>query len=249
MSWFYVDDGTQTGPVSDDELSVLISDLKITKDTLIWREGMSDWVPYGNLDTLGSNASVVISTANCHRCGNEVPTEDAFEIVGKFICADCKPAHLQEYWEDGKYNRTDAETTRLEYLRRESSIRSFGTFSCIVGVLAFFINFKLTGTIFILLGLGMRSLHKWARIPTLVLAGIGLLSWPIGTLLNAYILYLLLSPKGEFVFSDEYHKIILDSPNIRSRTSNFLKFVYVLLLALVALFCVILFFFSSYSSR
>jgi hypothetical protein len=52
-----------------------------------------------------------------------------------------------------------------------------------------------------------------------VLSEVGLLGFPIGTLINGYILYLLLSKKGRKVFSDEYRQIVSLTPHIKYRTS------------------------------
>ena len=67
--------------------------------------------------------------------------------------------------------------------------------------------------------IGLRQLRSWARIVSGVLSGIGLLGFPLGTLLNGYILYLLFSKKGTMVFSDEYKRVIELTPGIKYRTS------------------------------
>ena len=43
--WFYGKDGTQHGPVSDQEIGGLIQSGQIDGTTIIWREGMADWLP------------------------------------------------------------------------------------------------------------------------------------------------------------------------------------------------------------
>ena len=43
--WFYAKDNAQHGPASDLEIRSLISTGQINQDTVIWREGMSDWLP------------------------------------------------------------------------------------------------------------------------------------------------------------------------------------------------------------
>lgn len=43
--WFYGKDNAQHGPVSDLEIRNLISTGQITQETIIWREGMTDWLP------------------------------------------------------------------------------------------------------------------------------------------------------------------------------------------------------------
>jgi hypothetical protein len=67
--------------------------------------------------------------------------------------------------------------------------------------------------------LGLRKLTPWTRIGGSVIAFFGLLGFPLGTLISAYILWLLLSRKGEVVFSAEYQKVIRSTPHIRYRTS------------------------------
>ena len=70
-----------------------------------------------------------------------------------------------------------------------------------------------------LAGWGVRKLRSWARALGSLLSGIGLLSFPVGTLINGYILYLLLSRKGRTVFSPAYQDVIAATPHIRYRTS------------------------------
>jgi hypothetical protein len=46
MKWYYVDQGQQAGPVDDAQLEQLRSNGKIQLDTLVWQEGMANWMPY-----------------------------------------------------------------------------------------------------------------------------------------------------------------------------------------------------------
>lgn len=59
-----------------------------------------------------------------------------------------------------------------------------------------------------------------------MIAGISLIGFPVGTLIGAYILYLLLGANGKVVFSPEYQAVIAQTPQIRYRTS---KVVWILL--------------------
>lgn len=45
MSWYYADSGRQTGPIDDASLDALIRQGAIRGDTLVWKEGMSNWQP------------------------------------------------------------------------------------------------------------------------------------------------------------------------------------------------------------
>ena len=44
--WYYAVEGTSNGPVSEAELQELVAVGTIRSDTLVWQEGMEDWLPY-----------------------------------------------------------------------------------------------------------------------------------------------------------------------------------------------------------
>ena len=68
-------------------------------------------------------------------------------------------------------------------------------------------------------GRGLRKLQPWVRIPTVLLSILGLLGFPIGTLINGYIIWLILSKKGRLVLSPEYAAIVEATPQVKYRTS------------------------------
>jgi hypothetical protein len=82
-------------------------------------------------------------------------------------------------------------------------------------------------------GWGVRGLRRWGRVLGCVLSAIGLLGFPIGTLINAYILYLLLSKKGRTIFAPEYQEVVAATPDVKYRTSIVVWIVLALLVALV----------------
>jgi hypothetical protein len=101
------------------------------------------------------------------------------------------------------------------------------------------------------LGIGLIRLRTWARWIVAVLTGLNLvaslfyvavlaLARPhpvffviagITLLIPAYILYLLVSPKGTVVFSPEYRRIIEQTPHIKYKTSCLVKGLLILILA------------------
>lgn len=87
----------------------------------------------------------------------------------------------------------------------------------------------------IIVAIGIRKLKPWARIATAVLSGIGLLGFPLGTIISAYFMYLVLSKKGQYVFSPEYQSVIAATPQIRYRTSIVVWILLGLLVALLIL--------------
>ncbi len=45
MNWYYAAGGQQQGPIDDAQLDALIQSGTVTPDTLVWREGMANWLP------------------------------------------------------------------------------------------------------------------------------------------------------------------------------------------------------------
>lgn len=84
-------------------------------------------------------------------------------------------------------------------------------------------------------GRGLRALNPRVRIPVTILAVIGLLAFPIGTLINGYLLYLVHSAKGKMVFSEEYRGICERTPDVKYRTSIIVWIFVALLVGLIVL--------------
>jgi hypothetical protein len=136
-----------------------------------------------------------------------------------------------------------ADAIRRAHISHEASIRSIGTlyylgaFFMIAGTLtAFFVEsssrprlstgpvvilvfFGLLATGLFVLGRGLRALKPWVRVPTSILAVLGLAGFPLGTLLNIYILWLIHSQKGKLILSPEYAAIVEATPDIKYRTT------------------------------
>lgn len=137
----------------------------------------------------------------------------------------------------------NAEITRKENINHEAAIRSIGILyyvatiglvvAAVAQVLVLFADNKSAGIEWLLLagffgvmaaiyywiGSGLRTLRSNVRIVAGIFAALGLLSFPVGTLINGYILYLLFSAKGKTVFSEEYQAVIDATPHIKYKTS------------------------------
>jgi hypothetical protein len=148
-------------------------------------------------------------------------------------------------------NNTPLEI-RNAHIKHEASIQSIGLLYylsavlCIFAALATFLGKHEDGFVgwliaALLLALGFcyyklggwfRALNRKAKTPGTILACFGLLGFPIGTLISAYILYLIQSKKGEMVFSDYYKEVVEATPEVKYRTSK----VVLVLLVILALF-------------
>lgn len=99
MPWHYVEAGAQKGPLEDDKFIELVTGGIIRAETLVWREGMKDWQPYGIVSGARAPgaAPVIVAPgqAACGECGRVVPEAETVEIGGRRICASCKPAVVQ----------------------------------------------------------------------------------------------------------------------------------------------------------
>ena len=244
MDWYYTIGAEQKGPVGEDEFQRLAQQGVITSDTLVWREGLAGWERHGGNTPPALPGGATPGTAVCAACGRRVPASEIFSLGEAQYCAACKPQILQRIKDGKPLVSAAAEATRNTYLAHEASVKSVGVLYYIGGAVLFFIGINMlfggfaelnggrpeifVGGGFLLLvlsvaqfwvGTGLRRLRPWARVPAGILSGLGLLGFPIGTIINGYILYLICSKKSTMVFSEEYQAIIKQTPHIKYRTS------------------------------
>lgn len=109
MNWYYSEDGKQAGPLSQADFEALVQSGRIQPDTLVWREGMPNWLPYQQVAGLGAPvppASLVTGEAIgeggnviCDECGNPFPPDHVVRYGTVNVCANCKPLFLQKMQE------------------------------------------------------------------------------------------------------------------------------------------------------
>ncbi len=59
MKWYYVDRGEKRGPCEISQLRRFITSGSLRRDTLIWREGMADWIQASTIPELAKEFSTV----------------------------------------------------------------------------------------------------------------------------------------------------------------------------------------------
>lgn len=133
-------------------------------------------------------------------------------------------------------NLISAREIRLKHLTHEVSIQAIGALyllgaivSLVSAVMAVIQGQDQAGRVIVpvlllafgaaqlWIGLKLRRLDVTAKIPATVLACVGLLAFPLGTLINAYVLYLLYSAKGRVVFGPDYQAVRAATPEIKYR--------------------------------
>lgn len=98
MEWYFIQDGEQVGPFTDEEFAQHVSDGTITADTLVWNETMDDWCRQDELSASPPSQPDEAQPRNgvCGECGNTFPNDDMIVIAGVSVCAACKPIALQK---------------------------------------------------------------------------------------------------------------------------------------------------------
>lgn len=237
MSWYYAQGKERLGPVEDGEFQRLLEQGVITDETLIWRDGLPGWQP--------RKVVAIPGIVTCTACRRSVAEADSFLLQEKPYCGTCKPQILQRIQEGKPLPVSNAEETRRKYLSHEASVKSVGLLYYLGGTALFIMGvlilvgftsrtfraseggvsvglaafYLILSVVQIFTATGLRKLSGWARIPAGILSGLGLLAFPIGTIINGYVLYLLFSEKGSMVFSAEYQEIVAATPHIKYKTS------------------------------
>jgi hypothetical protein len=234
MNWYYVSGNEQKGPVEQADFDRLVQSGDISGSTLVWREGMTDWKSYSEINTGAVPLpSIASQGVICSVCQQSFPLEQTIRLDNSFVCAACKPIALQRMREGVSSNA--AEQIRKDHIKHEASVKSVGFLYFLAA--AFLILAGVGGLISgegpnMVVGLVFAGL---GILPTAVLSGIGLIGFPLGTIINGYILYLVLCQKGRTVFSDEYKRVIEQTPHIKYKTSIIVWIFLGLLLLLIGL--------------
>ncbi len=130
MSWFYIANTEQKGPVTDDELAVLVETGVVTAETQVWREGFAEWKLYGDVATASAVApagglTLGLAGGTCSECGQSFAHEDLVKIGGRAVCGACKPTMVQQI-KEGVSDDTAAEEMRRTYFRHELAVWTVG---------------------------------------------------------------------------------------------------------------------------
>ena len=102
MDWYYADGKRKVGPISKEELKLMVKSKKINMATLVWRQGMKDWEELGKIaKQKESSAQQLQKTAAagqavCSECGRTFPEEEMISFENAKVCAGCKPVFIQK---------------------------------------------------------------------------------------------------------------------------------------------------------
>jgi len=94
MEWYYTEAGERQGPLGDEEFDSLVRSGRVTLSTLVWREGMADWLPLEAARSIPPTAPVSGQT-RCVECQELCVDDNVITIDGQTVCSGCKPVVLQ----------------------------------------------------------------------------------------------------------------------------------------------------------
>lgn len=72
MQWYYSKNGSQIGPVEEDDLRAKLGSGEISPSDLVWRDGMTDWLPAGKVPELGGAPAGPVAIPRANRGGTPV---------------------------------------------------------------------------------------------------------------------------------------------------------------------------------
>jgi len=97
MQWYYAEEGKSVGPMTEEQLKGLAADGTISQDTLVWRNGMAEWLPYNGVMGVEVAAPATAQGEGvCCECGVRLALSEMIEYQGSRVCAKCKPAFFQK---------------------------------------------------------------------------------------------------------------------------------------------------------
>ncbi|MBG85967.1 MAG: hypothetical protein CMO80_03580 [Verrucomicrobiales bacterium] len=248
MKWFYAIGDEKKGPVDEAGFQELIDEGVVKEQTLVWHKGLPDWLPYSEAKNFSVPKPAPIVPAiptkeSCTTCGKPLDPSALVSLDGRRICPSCHQAEFHGV-QDGSIDMEAMETIRREHLSREVSLKSlgwvliaFGIFFAL-GVLdnlgkgqtggAIALTLLSAGSIYS--GMRLRWLDRRAMIPIGIMCGIFALGVPVGTIIAAWIAYMVFSKKSRFVLSKECAGIRVITPHVKYETGPIYKVAMVLVI-------------------
>jgi len=113
VDWYYAVGGERFGPFDQEAFDQLVAQGRITGVTLVWRDGLDDWVQYQLLagPTPVDSGDVPPVLVQCSQCRRQATSDDMVQYQGHWVCAECKDVFYQRVRE-GSFSSQDPAGTR-----------------------------------------------------------------------------------------------------------------------------------------
>lgn len=110
MNWYHSDGVNRFGPISEAELIAARQGGVIHDETLVWREGLTNWITYreafaapaapqGSPIVPPQIDPAALGLERCCECAKTFPSAEMIRHGQLFVCANCKPVFLQKLTE------------------------------------------------------------------------------------------------------------------------------------------------------
>jgi len=136
MSWYYADNNERLGPIEDAAFDALVASSAVRPETLVWREGMTNWLPLSASGYRQSDASLnpgvtpapagagvgeparqpAVEMGMCSESGRILPRSELVEIDGKLVSVEYKNVVLQRIREGVGASGSDPEALAQKIL-------------------------------------------------------------------------------------------------------------------------------------
>ncbi len=103
MAWYYAEGSQRIGPLTDEQFQAAVAQGKVGGATLVWRDGMKDWVAFGTTGFSPGAPTSPLQTGSvtCAECGRSFPADEVIAYAGKHVCGGCKTVFFQRIKESG----------------------------------------------------------------------------------------------------------------------------------------------------
>lgn len=158
MEWYYEINGQQEGPVSEAVMQSLLSQAKINRNTLVWSEGMTDWLPLSGTSLASSTPSVSLYSDSsaafqssppsagepppgkmrCAESGEFFDAIDMIQVGDAWVGLPYRDRYLQKLREGGgtyTYGQGGQGTTPNEAIRRKAKESITGNTGKAIGII------------------------------------------------------------------------------------------------------------------
>src|SRR5512144_2955718 len=104
MLWYYAIGSQKVGPVTEQEVEMLVQNGTITSSTSVWNDLTGKWVPYGEIKagmpdggrTPRQTGASTAAESVCAECGRTFLIDNMVRYGQQTVCATCKPAFFQK---------------------------------------------------------------------------------------------------------------------------------------------------------
>jgi len=118
--WYYAREDERSGPASEPELRDMLTQGQLTGDSLVWTDGMSDWLPAFEVPAFADFAP---ETAVCAVSGKRMPVSQMLSYGDQLIDPAQKQAFVQQLGE-GSAEKGALPITSGDYTYADPTLRA-----------------------------------------------------------------------------------------------------------------------------